>query len=75
MKEPRRRGNSERSISFFIAGAAGVLGVGSGAVAAIASTAGAAVLGTTFGVTGAGLSGYKVGQKSHFMEVVAENRT
>uniref|UniRef100_A0A1I7X1H1 DUF4781 domain-containing protein n=1 Tax=Heterorhabditis bacteriophora TaxID=37862 RepID=A0A1I7X1H1_HETBA len=42
-----------------VAAGAGVL-IGSSAVAGLATTAGAAVLGTTFGVAGAGLAGYKM---------------
>ena len=49
-----------------VAGSIGVL-IGSGALAGLATTAGAAVLGTTFGVAGAGLAGYKVGAFQFFL--------
>lgn len=41
----------------FVAAAAGVL-IGTSAAAGIATTAGAAVLGSAFGVAGAGLAGF-----------------
>lgn len=42
-----------------VAASAGML-IGGGAVAGLATTAGAAVLGTTMGVAGAGFTGYKM---------------
>ena len=59
-----------------VAGSIGVL-IGSGALAGLATTAGAAVLGTTFGVAGAGLAGYKVGAFQFFLneEKKVESKT
>uniref|UniRef100_A0A0M3IIZ9 Transmembrane and coiled-coil domain-containing protein 4 n=1 Tax=Ascaris lumbricoides TaxID=6252 RepID=A0A0M3IIZ9_ASCLU len=60
----------------FVAAGAGVL-IGTSAAAGIATTAGAAVLGSAFGVAGAGLAGYKmnkrVGEIEEFsIEVLSE---
>uniref|UniRef100_A0A1I7SIX4 Zgc:101566 n=1 Tax=Bursaphelenchus xylophilus TaxID=6326 RepID=A0A1I7SIX4_BURXY len=43
----------------FVAGAASVV-VGTGAVAGLATTTGAAIMGSVFGAAGAGLAGYKM---------------
>ncbi|PAV75698.1 hypothetical protein WR25_08779 isoform D [Diploscapter pachys] len=53
-----------------VAGSIGVL-IGSGALAGLATTAGAAVLGTTFGVAGAGLAGYKMKKRVGAIEEFA----
>lgn len=53
-----------------VAAGAGVV-IGSGAAAGIATTAGAAVLGSTFGVAGAGLTGYKMNKRVGAIEEFA----